>query len=88
MFVLQIIYIDYVIRGFNSFVNNSGLGIESGLAQSFMDDILSRELPFGVAIWNNWLHRNIAVEHSVTHDSMLYIRLTAYDKLFAAERND
>ena len=24
MFVLQIIYIDYVIRGFNSFVNNSG----------------------------------------------------------------
>lgn len=64
------------------------LGLEDSKIEAFMDDILSRDIPFGIAVWNNWARRNIAVEHFVAPGGLFNIRITAYDKLFPPERND
>lgn len=66
----------------------TSLGLEDDKIEAFMDDILSRNTPFGIAIWNNWARRNIAVEHFISPDGLFNIRITAYDKLFPPERND
>ncbi len=64
------------------------LGLEDSKIEIFMDDILSRDIPFGIAVWNNWARRNIAVEHFLSPGGLFNIRITAYDKLFPPERND
>lgn len=64
------------------------LGIEDTRSKAFMRDILARQIPFQIALWDYETGRNIAVHHepSPTTDTLYYIKITAYDQLFPKER--
>ena len=61
------------------------LGIEENRARDFLNSLLSKDVPCGLAIWNEWANRNIAVTHEQDNGQLVYIRITAYNKLFNSE---
>jgi len=64
------------------------VGIEGERLNHFMNDIRSRDIPFGLAVWSYLANRNIAVEHMPydNNKNLFYVRITAYDRLFPPER--